>query len=90
MSVLGAKNRAKKSCSNLAPGTPFQKAIPTGRVNKLITDNGATLIDVLIVLIGLALFTYVILRVMFSVLIGARNAWRTVHHPDTQESKIHK
>ncbi len=56
----------------------------------MITDNGTTLIDVLIVLIGLALFTYVTLRVMFAVLIGARNAWRTVHHPDTEESIIHE
>ena len=56
----------------------------------MITDNGTTLIDVLIVLIGLALFTYVTLRVMFAVLIGATNAWRTVHHRDTEESRIQK
>ncbi|HII22544.1 MAG TPA: hypothetical protein HA307_07460 [Candidatus Poseidoniaceae archaeon] len=56
----------------------------------MITDNGATPIDVLIVLIGLALFIYVTLRVMYALLIGARNAWRTVHHPHTEESKIHK
>jgi len=56
----------------------------------MITDNGATPIDVLIVLIGLALFIYVTLRVMYAVLIGAINAWRTVHHPDIEESKIHK
>jgi len=59
-------------------------------VNKIITDNGATPIDVLIVLIGLALFIYVTLRVMYALLIGAINAWETVHHPDTEESKIHK
>jgi hypothetical protein len=56
----------------------------------MITDNGATPIDVLIVLIGLALFIYVTLRVMYALLIGAINAWKTVHHPDTEESKIQK
>jgi hypothetical protein len=56
----------------------------------MITDNGVTLIDVLIVLTGLALFIYVTLRVMFAVLIGAINAWRTVHHPHTEESQIHE
>ena len=56
----------------------------------MITDNGATPIDVLIVLIGLALFIYVTLRVLYALLIGAINAWGTVHHPDTEESKIHK
>ena len=56
----------------------------------MITDNGATPIDVLIVLIGLALFIYVTLRVLYALLIGAMNAWGTVHHPDAEESKVHK
>ncbi len=56
----------------------------------MITDNGATPIDVLIVLIGLALFIYVTLRVMYALLIWGINAWMTVHHPDTEESKTHK
>ena len=41
----------------------------------MITDNGATPIDILIVLIRMGLFLYVLLRVMFAVIIGARNAW---------------
>ena len=56
----------------------------------MITDNGATPIDVLIVLIGITLFIYVTLRVLYALLIGAINAWGTVHHPDTDESKIHE